>query len=227
MLRLYDHRTGQAEELPPRVLRIHVLNGAGHRALIVADLLHRVADRGGRRSRVTCAPYFAATDTAWDDYGIRPFTVLDPDEPTPDADVYVLPEGAAGPTDAHRLDVPHETGDWHSAKDALAVRLAILETHYRERIHLTAETHQKAAERLNSWRHQVAEWANSPGRPLDRSSTNAAEEALADDLNTPEALNVLDRVAADPELAPGAKLETFIHLDMLFGLNLEALIGRV
>jgi len=62
---------------------------------------------------------------------------------------------------------------------------------------------------------------------MDRTYAAKAEEALANDLNSPEALAVLDRLVDDPDLAPGTKLETFIHLDMLLGLNLEALIGRV
>lgn len=223
-MRLYDHRTGKSEELPRRTLRVHILNGAGYRALIITDVLRRVA----RRAYITSSPYFTAPTIEWDDYGIQRFTVVDADDPTPDADVYVMPEGASGPTDAHRLAVPHETGDWLSGDlDGLTARLAMLEVRYRERLHLTTETYQKAAKRLDNWRRQVADWANSPGRPLERSYASEAEKALADDLDTPTALAVLDRLTADPDVPPGAKLETFIHLDMMLGLNVVGLIGRV
>ncbi|WP_412520016.1 hypothetical protein K8Z49_18535 [Actinomadura madurae] len=216
MLRLHDHRTGRAEALPGgRGLRVQVLTGTtGYRRAIVADLLRRVAERGGRRVRVCCAPA-AADDLA--DYNVQPFE----DASLPDPDVYV--SGAAD-TDALCLVVPDETGDW-AAPDAPAVRLAMLETPYREPLDLSPARVSSARERLDGWRRGVAGWATSPGRPMNREYAAEAEAALADDLGGPAALAVLDRLAADPDVPPGAKLETAIHLDLLLGLGLVAAIG--
>jgi hypothetical protein len=82
-----------------------------------------------------------------------------------------------------------------------------------------------AAARLEAWRSLVAGWARSPGRPMDRDYARKAEAALGNDLDSPAALAVLDEIAADPDVPPGAKLETFIHLDLTLALGLVAAIG--
>ncbi|WP_433477339.1 hypothetical protein ACQPZP_09925 [Spirillospora sp. CA-142024] len=218
MLRLHDHRTGRAEALPAgRGLRIQVTGGpagAGYRRAVVADLLRRVAERAGRHVQVMSTGISAE---GLDDYNIQPFQ----DASAPDADVYV--SGAAD-TDALCLVVPQETGEWASS-DALTARLAMLEVPYREPLELSPARLSSADERLDVWRGKVAEWATSPGRPMNRAYAAEAEAALADDLDSPAALAVLDRLAADPDVPPGAKLETFIHLDLVLALGLVSAIG--
>lgn len=237
MLRLYDDRTGRVEPLPPgRALRVHVLDGAGARALVVTDLLRRVAGRAGHRVRATASPSVAAQDTDWSDFNIQPFEAPGPDRPggsgrpVPDADVYVSESGGAE-VDGLRLTVPRESGDWssvlaESTVDPLYARLAMLEGHYREPLYLPAAKLAAAAGRLDEWRDRVARWATEPGRPMSRPYTEKAEAALADDLGSPGALAVLDELADDPDVSPGAKLDTIIHLDLILGLNLVAAIGR-
>jgi hypothetical protein len=39
-------------------------------------------------------------------------------------------------------------------------------------------------------------------------------------------LSALDRLAADPKIPPGSKLETFIHIDLILALDLVREIGR-
>ncbi|TDB97200.1 hypothetical protein [Actinomadura sp. 7K534] len=217
MLRLYDHRTGRTEPLPGGPgLRVQILDGEGRRVPVVADLLRRVAQRAGKRVRVATTSPLPGDCS---DYNVAPFEVLD--APLPNADVYV--SGGAG-ADGLTLTVPPETGEWASA-DPLAVRLAVLEVPYREPLHLSGETVARAADRLDRWRSAVAEWANAPGRPMSREHAAEAEAALADDLGSPGALAVLDRLAYDADIPPGAKLETFIHLDMLLAVGLVAAIG--
>lgn len=215
MLRLHDHRTGRSEALPAgRGLRVQVVDGAYRRA-VVADLLRRVAERGGRRVQVVSTPGAAS---GLDDYNVLPFEVAD--GVRPDADVYV--SETAG-MDALCLAVPQEAG---TAADPLTARLAMLEVPYREPLELSEERLSAAARRLDAWRGRVAEWATSPGRPIDRAYATEAEAALADDLGSPAALAVLDRLAADPDVPPGAKLETFIHLDLVLALGLVSAIGQ-
>ncbi|NDU71601.1 hypothetical protein GWI34_03025 [Actinomadura sp. DSM 109109] len=215
MLRLHDHRTGRAEALPAgRGLRVQVAGG-GYRRAVVADLLRRLAERGGRRVLVVSTP---DAPPGLDGYGVQPFDVLD--DALPDADVYV--SGAAD-RDALCLAVPRETG---TPSDPQAARLAMLEVHYREPLDLSARRLEAAARRLDAWRAEVAGWARSPGRPIHRAYASEAEAALADDLGSPAALAVLDRLAADPDVPAGAKLETFIHLDLVLALGLVAAIGQ-
>ncbi|MFB4310644.1 hypothetical protein [Actinomadura sp. GTD37] len=218
MLRLYDHRTGRAEPLPGgRGLRVQVLPGAGHRTLVVADLLRRVAHRAGRHVRLVSTPP-GVDDYA--DYSVASLEVLD--EPLPDADVYVSASARAD-VDALCLSVPAETGA--APPDAAAARLAMLQVPYREPLDLSDARSLSASERLDGLRAKVAGWATSPGRPMSREYAAEAESALADDLGGAGALAVLDRLAADPDVPPGAKLETFVHLDMLLGLGLVSAIG--
>lgn len=217
MLRLYDHRTGRAEPLPAgQGLRVQILPGAGYRTLVVADLLRRVAQRGGRHVRLVSTPP-SAGDYA--DYSVASLEVVA--EPLADADVYVTASGAD--VDAPCLVVPTETGG--APPDAAVARLAMLEVPYREVLDLSDARSSAATGRLDAWRGKVAEWATSPGRPMSREYAAQAETALADDLDSAGALAVLDRLAADPDVPPGAKLETSIHLDMILGLGLVSAIG--
>ncbi|WP_019629543.1 hypothetical protein [Actinomadura atramentaria] len=204
MLRLTDARTGRLADLPGGpLLRI---SAAGARAAVVADVLRRAAERGGRRVLLDAAGRFEA-------HGVAP-----PQDLGGPADVVV-----GGYGEGFRLDVPPAPLD---PGDGLAARLAVLATPYREPLDRAAEDVAAARRRLGQWRTLVAGWAREPGRPPDRASVLAAETALADDLDTPAALAVLDRVAASPDLPPGAKLETFVAVDLLLGLDLVALIGR-
>ncbi|MWA00784.1 hypothetical protein F8568_010415 [Actinomadura sp. LD22] len=229
-MRIYDHRTGQAEDLPSgRVLRVQVLEGAGHRALVVADLLRRIGERAGREVPVACSPDLSVRDGDWTDYNIAPFELLGWDAPPPDADLYIASSTNVD-AGAPCVLVPPESGDWHpvladAGMDPLAARLAMLEVRYRDPLELTASRLMTAAARLDAWRSLVAGWARSPGRPMDRDHARRAEAALGDDLDSPAALAVLDEIAADPDVPPGAKLETFIHLDLTLALGLVAAIG--
>ncbi|MFC0037822.1 hypothetical protein [Actinomadura rayongensis] len=199
MLLLRD-AAGELTGLPGgAVLRIRA--DAGARGAVVADVLRRAAERGGRRVLLAFSGDFTALGVA------------------PSQDFDGAPDLVAGP--GGRPDVPPASGPF----DGPGARLAVLETPYRAPLDLTPARLSAAAARLDAWRTSVAAWAREPGRPPDRASVRAAETALADDLDVPAALAVLDRVAAS-DLAPGAKLETFIALDLLLGLNLVALIGR-
>ncbi|MFI6517281.1 hypothetical protein ACIBF1_17125 [Spirillospora sp. NPDC050679] len=208
-------RLGALEPPPGRPLRVHVAAGAGLRALVVADLLRRVAERRRHRVLLTVSPETAPPGRDWTDYNIRPFETRDADV----HDLLIASEGGG-------LAVPRETGDPGPVADPLYARLAILEVPYGEPLHLDADRLRRAGTRLEEWRRQVALWAAAPGRPMDRAYAAEAEDALAADLDVPAALAVLDRLAADPDAAPGAKIDTFIHLDLLLGLNLVAAIGR-
>ncbi|WUH97386.1 hypothetical protein OHR68_28155 [Spirillospora sp. NBC_00431] len=223
MLRLYDHRTGQAEPLPAGPgLRVQLMAGSGHRVPVVADLLRRVAGRAGRRVRVARTASFVVDGGDLAGYNVASFELLD--APMADADVYIADEPRQ---DALCLAVPRETGHETSAPvDGLAARLAMLEIPYREPLELSDVRLSAATERLDRWRGKVAEWATAPGRPMNRAYATEAEAALADDLGSPGALAVLDRIAGDADVPPGAKLETFIHLDLLLGLDLVSAIGQ-
>ncbi|MEU6039307.1 hypothetical protein ABZ801_28280 [Actinomadura sp. NPDC047616] len=215
MLRLYDHRTGRPEEVARGPLRVHVAAGAD-RALIIADLLRRVAERTGRRPAVvTRTEGVEPSAHGFSDLRLPDFPVAD--APAPDGTVFIGPSPGPG----HSLLVPDAAP---AGGDALCLRLAVLRVHYREPAELE-DLSRRAGADLSRWRALMAEWARSPGRPMDRSYATRAQAALADDLDSPTALATLDRLAEDPDVAPGAKLETFIHLDLLLGLDLVSRIG--
>ncbi|GAA4565613.1 CysS/YqeB C-terminal domain-containing protein [Planotetraspora kaengkrachanensis] len=111
--------------------------------------------------------------------------------------------------------------------DPLAVRLALMERHHRERAELTGETLRAAARTLRRWRRRVADWAESPSRPIDAGRAEAVQRALDDDLDVPEALRLLQDLEDDGDVAPGSRFETFLHLDHVLGLDLSADIGKV
>ncbi|GAB2848905.1 hypothetical protein GCM10027176_60270 [Actinoallomurus bryophytorum] len=206
MLRLYDEKTGNVEELAlarPDVVRI---SSAGElRPLLVADLIRRVA----AHHRLRPIGIWAAAPEA-EELNVRPAELT-----SGEADVHV------GET-VGRCSLPSRDG-----RDPLAVRLALLTRHYRTDVNLSAEDLRKADEELTSWRTRVAGWAESPGKALNREYVDEAVAALDSDLDTPGVFPVLSRLADDAGVAPGAKFETAIKLDMILGLDLVALVGRL
>jgi cysteinyl-tRNA synthetase len=110
--------------------------------------------------------------------------------------------------------------------DPLAVRLAFLEHRYRQQVNLSWDTLRAADRTLKRWRARMAEWAESPSAPLSEGYVERAERALDDDLDTPAALRVLRELERDESLPPGARFESFLHLDHVLGLDLSIDIGR-
>ncbi|MEZ7131659.1 cysteine--tRNA ligase [Nonomuraea sp. AD125B] len=110
--------------------------------------------------------------------------------------------------------------------DPLAVRMAFLEHHYRRPLDLTWDTLRAADGTLRRWRSRVAEWAESPSAPMAAGHVERVESALGDDLDTPAALRVLRELERDESVAPGAKLEAFLHVDQVLGLDLPIDIGK-
>jgi cysteinyl-tRNA synthetase len=110
--------------------------------------------------------------------------------------------------------------------DPLSVRLALLDHRYRHQMNLTWDTLTGADRTLRRFRQRVAEWAESPSRPICAEYAQRVQEALEDDLDTPRALRVLRELERDPEIPPGSKFETFLHFDHVLGLDLSADIGK-
>ncbi|SEG42682.1 hypothetical protein SAMN04489712_105153 [Thermomonospora echinospora] len=220
-LRLYDPGNGRLEELPPGPLHIHV-RGPGLRAFVIADLLRRVAGRRRRRVRVTCSGPFPEVRALAD------FNVLEMEAGETASAQVVVAEGdesnAIQPNTARLLLVPAFEPP-PADEDPMTLRLAILHTAYRDPLPWS-ERLADARARLDRWRALMAEWAESPGRPMDRTYAADAERALTDDLDSPAALAVLEGLAADPAVAPGAKFETFVHLDLVLALDLVRDIGH-
>ncbi|KAA9374998.1 cysteine--tRNA ligase [Microbispora cellulosiformans] len=110
--------------------------------------------------------------------------------------------------------------------DPLAVRLALLRHHYRQQVDLTWDSLKTADAELRRLRRRVAEWAESPSRPIDATYAGRVQNALDDDLDTPEALRLLGDLETDESITPGAKFETFLHFDHILALDLPADIGK-
>jgi cysteinyl-tRNA synthetase len=109
--------------------------------------------------------------------------------------------------------------------DALALRLAFLQTRYRQQANLSWESIAGADRLLTRWRGLVAEWAESPSKPMGADYSAVIREAFEDDLDTPRAVQVLRRLEKD-DVPDGSKLETFLWADHYLGLDLARDIGK-
>ena len=109
--------------------------------------------------------------------------------------------------------------------EPLAVRLALLSFPYHQPADLTEDMLARARTTVGHWRLQVAEWANSPSRPVPAQLAGTIRSAF-DDLDTVAVLALLRGLASDPDQPPGAKFETFLYADRILGLDLPRDIGR-
>ena len=110
--------------------------------------------------------------------------------------------------------------------DPLALRLAFLEHRYRSQMDLTWAALDAADRALRRWRELVADWANSPSKPMCAQVTGQIAAAFDDDLDTPAALAALRALEHDQQIPPGSKFETFAYTDQLLGLDLARDVGR-
>jgi cysteinyl-tRNA synthetase len=110
--------------------------------------------------------------------------------------------------------------------DPLALRLAFLRQHYRQQLDLTWPALADADRALRRWREQVADWATHPSRPMSARHVTEMAGAFDDDLDSPAAIAALQALARSRDVPPGAKFETFAHVDQLFGLDLARDVGR-
>jgi cysteinyl-tRNA synthetase len=110
--------------------------------------------------------------------------------------------------------------------DPLALRLAFLEHRYRQQLNLTWDTLAAADATLRRWRERVADWAQSPSRPMCAEVSAEIGAAFDDDLDTPAALLALRRLEKDGEIPAGSKFESFASADRLLGLDLVRDVGR-
>ncbi|MBG0833467.1 hypothetical protein HS041_37840 [Planomonospora sp. ID67723] len=132
-----------------------------------------------------------------------------------------LPAGRDEPGDAVRLGEVAAAG-----LDPLAVRLALLGHHYRREADLTWDALRSADGTLRFWRSRVATWSEAPSAPMPADRVARIEDALTDDLGTPQALRLMDELERDETIAPGSRFEAFLHLDQILALDLPAEIGR-
>ncbi|MEU9759834.1 hypothetical protein AB0D98_08600 [Streptomyces sp. NPDC047987] len=112
------------------------------------------------------------------------------------------------------------------AADPLALRLLLLGHPYASPVSVTGEALAAARHTLREWRRQVADWAGEPSAPIPAELLRRSHEALAEDLGVHAVLDLLVDAAARGDVRPGAKFETFAHLDRVLGLDLAREIGH-
>ena len=109
--------------------------------------------------------------------------------------------------------------------DPLALRLAFLSSRYRQQANLSWDALTAAHKTLDRWRAAVAAWAEEPSAPIDADARVGITKAFEDDLDTPQALQVL-RSFEKSDASAGSKFETFAWADRLLGLDLARQVGQ-
>ncbi|QHN31028.1 cysteine--1-D-myo-inosityl 2-amino-2-deoxy-alpha-D-glucopyranoside ligase [Gordonia amarae] len=103
--------------------------------------------------------------------------------------------------------------------DVAAVRLGLLEHHYRTDRMWTDEVLERGQARLTRWRTALA----APAGPDTAPVIERVRQHLADDLNTPKALDAVDAWCADVETGIGtsasAPADLAVAVDALLGIS--------
>jgi hypothetical protein len=234
-LRVCAHAPGPADGADITALRV----------LLTADLLARAAELGDLQ--VLTALSFAgqppgqetAFERAADALGIHPPTARTSGQDAQASlagpiDVHLAgygvsvdagPGGLVTPVGAARLPATEDilAGP---GRDPLALRLALESYPYHQTADLTPSMLADADETIRHWRHLVAEWAQSPSKPMPPPIAGTVQAAFAD-LDTVSLLGLLRGLAPDASVPAGTKFETFVYADRVLGLDLPRSIGGV
>ncbi|MDD3301190.1 MAG: cysteine--tRNA ligase [Patescibacteria group bacterium] len=106
--------------------------------------------------------------------------------------------------------------------DPLAYRFSLLQGHYRKPMEWREDSAINAQKGLDSLRKKVAELKSettAEGRVIEK-FVSLFKEALADDLNIPKALALVQEILKSVE-DPNDRLKTILDFDQVFGLGLS------
>jgi hypothetical protein len=223
----------------------------GVRVLLLADLLSRAAELRGLQ--VLTAVVFPGEPPAEPGYAERAARLLGIHPPTARASSAAASAVLGGPADVHIASPDgadaqrpglvtlvgetrlRTTGSGEAvspaaepaptAADPLAARLALMSQPSNRPANLDDSVLASACGLMTEWRDQVADWAESPSRPMPP-HIRAALDGAFDDLNTPTALQLLASLATQADVPDGARFETFAFADRVLGLELAREIGR-
>ena len=124
-----------------------------------------------------------------------------------------------------RIAVAPADPDPPPPSDPAVLRLALISRHHGTPLRLEAAALDDAHATLARWRGAVARWARQPSRPVPDDVRGRLRDAWDDDLDVPRVLDVLRQVETEPELADGARFETYAYADRLLGLDLTRDLG--
>ena len=109
----------------------------------------------------------------------------------------------------------------HNLRSPLAYRYLILGATYRTQIDYTDESYEAAE---NAYKKFIKEFSVLPKETgaVSESYKKDFDLALADDLNTPQALALAWQLLKDKSVRAQDKRATLLYFDQIFGFNLEA-----
>ncbi|MFD8233951.1 hypothetical protein ACFV20_18985 [Streptomyces sp. NPDC059696] len=136
------------------------------------------------------------------------------------------PADPADPVEPVRPDSADPAGPVRpDPADPAVLRLALLTRHHSAPLRLETAGLDDARATLARWRAAVARWARQPSRPVPDGVRERLREAWEDDLDVPRVLDVLRQVETEPDLADGARFETYAYADRLLALDLTRDLG--
>ncbi len=113
--------------------------------------------------------------------------------------------------------------------DPLAYRLLCFGVRYRSEMDFSWEALEGAHARLTTIRRRMVDWASDEERSGPPTGTvelfdRRFRDAVADDLDLPHALVILNELVSDPEVGPREKHELIRSWDQVLGLDLDRLV---
>jgi cysteinyl-tRNA synthetase len=107
--------------------------------------------------------------------------------------------------------------------DPLAFRWLTFQTRYRSEMDFTWEAMATADQRVRQLRRHLAEWGPPSVElgPAAKDFDSRFREAVANDLDLPTAVRVVNDLDHDPDVAPGEKRKLLASWDHVLGLDLE------
>lgn len=223
----------------------------GVRVLLIADLLARAAELRG--PQVLTAVVFPGDPPAEQAFAERAASLLGVHPPAARAGSALAAVVLGGPVDVHiagsgsaddgsgglvaqagatRMSSavryegdPAAAGAAAADEDPLAIRLALMSRRHDQPVDLTGAVLAGSRKTTTQWRNQVADWAESPSRPMPQPARTELDAAFSD-LDIQRALALLGKLAQDPDVPDGARFETFVFADRVLGLELARYVGR-
>jgi hypothetical protein len=224
----------------------------GVRALLIADLLARAAELRGLQ--VLTAIVFPGDPPAEQAFAERAASLLGVHPPTARVGSARAAVVLGGPVDVHIAGCgsgedgsgglvtqvvgatrmcsavqcagePVAAGGAPVDEDPLAIRLALMSRPHDQTADLGDAVLARSRKTIAQWRDQVADWAESPSRPMPQHASTELDAAFSD-LDIRRALALLGKLAQDADVPDGARFETFVFADRVLGLELARHVGR-